>query len=72
MVQLAIDNLMANRTVILVAHRLSTVKNADVIAVIAEGRVVEKGSHKELLSKDGMYKKLVKRQLERVDMAIFD
>lgn len=72
MVQLAIDNLMTNRTVILIAHRLSTVKNADVIAVIADGRVVEKGSHKELLSQDGMYTKLVKRQLERVDLDVFD
>jgi ABC-type multidrug transport system fused ATPase/permease subunit len=74
MVQLAINNLMANRTVILIAHRLSTIKNADVIAVVAEGRVVEQGSHKELLShKDGLYSKLVNRQLERVDMdPIFD
>lgn len=65
MVQLAINNLMANRTVILIAHRLSTIKNADVIAVVAEGRVVEQGSHKELLcNKDGLYSKLINRQLE--------
>jgi ABC-type multidrug transport system fused ATPase/permease subunit len=45
MAQLAINNLMANRTVILIAHRLSTVKNADIIAVVAEGKVVEQGSY---------------------------
>jgi subfamily B ATP-binding cassette protein MsbA len=72
MVQLAINNLMANRTVILIAHRLSTVKNADTIAVVAEGKVVEQGSHKELLSSNGLYSKLVNRQLETVAMPIFD
>mmetsp|Transcript_562 Transcript_562/g.641 ORF Transcript_562/g.641 Transcript_562/m.641 type:complete len:197 (+) Transcript_562:1201-1791(+) len=72
MVQLAINNLMANRTVILIAHRLSTVKNADTIAVVSEGKVVEQGSHKELLSSNGLYSKLVNRQLETVAMPIFD
>jgi ATP-binding cassette, subfamily B (MDR/TAP), member 1 len=60
-VQAAIDKLMqsANHTVIVIAHRLSTIRNADVIAFIAEGRVLEAGSHDELIMKPhGRYKRL--------------
>ena len=50
-------------TVMIVAHRLSTVKGADIIFVCKEGQVVEKGSHHELLKKDGDYAALVRRQM---------
>lgn len=55
-VQDAIDNALENRTALVVAHRLSTVKNADRIIVMDKGRVVESGSHQELLKKNGLYK----------------
>lgn len=53
-----------NKTVVVVAHRLSTVKNADQIAVLDEGEIVEKGTHEELIEKKGAYFNLVKNQLE--------
>ena len=62
-VQQAIDNLMKDRTVLVIAHRLSTVRNADCIAVINNGSVVERGTHDELLAKDGEYAALYKTQL---------
>jgi subfamily B ATP-binding cassette protein MsbA len=58
LVQEAIETLMKNRTVILIAHRLSTVKNADKIVVIDKGCVAETGKHQELLDKNGIYSKL--------------
>ncbi|XP_052190839.1 ABC transporter B family member 4-like isoform X2 [Diospyros lotus] len=62
-VQEALDKVMINRTTILVAHRLVTVKNADVIAVIHQGKVVEKGSHLELVQDpEGAYSKLIHLQ----------
>lgn len=66
-VQAALDNLIAkgNCTVILVAHRLSTVVNAQQIAVIAQGRVVESGTHAELVARGGTYARLVARQLQK-------
>ncbi len=57
-VQKALDNLSIGRTVLVVAHRLSTIKGADRIAVIDNGIVAECGSHDELLKKDGLYAKL--------------
>tara|TARA_Y100001970_G_C14226423_1_gene855961 strand:- start:1071 stop:2876 length:1806 start_codon:yes stop_codon:yes gene_type:complete len=54
----AIDNIIKNRTVIIIAHRLSTIVNADKILVMDKGRIVEQGTHTELLQKDGNYKKL--------------
>lgn len=59
-----LDELFENRTVVIVAHRLSTVKNADNIIVLDKGRVVEQGTHKELTEKKGYYYELVKNQLE--------
>jgi ATP-binding cassette subfamily B protein len=58
----ALDNLRANRTTIVIAHRLSTVKNADRIIVIDKGEIQEEGSHEELIKLNGLYAKLVKIQ----------
>lgn len=64
-VQKALDNLMMNKTVFVIAHRLSTIKNADRIAVINDGRLVELGTHDELLRiKDGQYKHLYEMQFK--------
>ncbi|MFC2118519.1 ABC transporter ATP-binding protein [Bacteroidota bacterium] len=58
LVQDALENLMKNRTSIVIAHRLSTVKNADEICVFHKGKIVERGKHSELIRKEGAYKKL--------------
>ncbi|GHV65389.1 ABC transporter ATP-binding protein [Bacteroidia bacterium] len=62
LVQDALDNLMKNRTSIVVAHRLSTIKNADLICVFNQGEIVECGTHEELLQRKGIYNKLCKMQ----------
>ena len=62
-----VENLMEfyrGKTVVVVAHRLSTVKNADKIVVLDKGKVAEEGTHKELTDKKGLYYQLVKNQLE--------
>lgn len=64
-VQEALDNLMKNRTVIVIAHRLSTVQNADNIVVVNDGRIVESGSHENLLAQDGAYASLYKMQFKK-------
>lgn len=58
------DSLMNGRTVLVIAHRLSTVKTANIVAVVSDGQIVESGTHEELLSKNGIYSALVKRQLQ--------
>jgi subfamily B ATP-binding cassette protein MsbA len=62
-VQQALDKLMAGRTTIIIAHRLSTVRNADQIIVVKDGRIVQRGRHEELLCQDGPYCQLYAMQL---------
>lgn len=62
LVQEALNNLMKNRTSIVIAHRLSTIQHADKIVVIDKGNVVEEGNHSQLMSKNGLYKRLIDMQ----------
>ena len=65
-VQEALDKAREGRTTIIIAHRLSTIQQADVIAGVCDGRVVEIGTHKELLEKKGLYYELVEAQVSSV------
>ena len=62
MVQAALENLMKNRTSLVIAHRLSTIQNADLIVVLNQGKIIETGTHRELLAKKSIYEKLVSLQ----------
>ena len=62
LVQDALNNLMKDRTSVIIAHRLSTIQNADIIMVIEDGRVVEQGTHSQLLQHGGLYRKLIDMQ----------
>lgn len=64
LIQQSLDELCKGRTTIVVAHRLSTVKNADKIAVVSDGRIIEQGKHEELLEKNGKYAELYKLQFK--------
>jgi ATP-binding cassette subfamily B protein len=61
-VQRALDETMADRTSLVIAHRLSTIRNADQILVIDQGRIVQRGTHEELLERGGLYRDLYETQ----------
>ena len=61
-IQAAFDKLMDGRTSFVVAHRLSTIRNADVILVMKDGHIIEKGNHEELMAKNGFYTNLYNSQ----------
>jgi ATP-binding cassette subfamily C protein len=63
-VQAALADALAGRTAVVIAHRLSTIRDADAILVIEAGRVVERGTHAELLAADGRYAELYRTQFE--------
>ena len=65
LIQKAMDKLMIGRTSFIIAHRLSTIKNADVILVVNDGEIVEKGSHNELIKKNGFYTNLYNSQFSK-------
>ncbi len=66
-VQKALSRLMKGRTVLMIAHRLSTIKDVDIICVLDKGRIVEQGTHNELLASGGLYSRLYKTQFEGRD-----
>ncbi len=64
LIQQALESVLKGRTAIVIAYRLSTIRNADKIIALAGGKVVEMGNHQELLDKGGLYSRLYHRQLE--------
>lgn len=68
LIQHALDELCEGRTTLVVAHRLSTIRNADEIAVVIDGRIKERGTHEELIEADGTYKKLYSLQFRENDI----
>jgi ATP-binding cassette, subfamily B, multidrug efflux pump len=66
LIQQALDRLFAGRTSIVIAHRLSTIQDADLILVVDHGQIIERGTHAELVARDGMYRNLYERQFVKV------
>jgi ABC-type multidrug transport system fused ATPase/permease subunit len=64
LIQASMATLLAGRTTFVIAHRLSTVRRADVILLMEEGRIIERGTHDELMSARGVYHEMVVRQME--------
>jgi subfamily B ATP-binding cassette protein MsbA len=69
LVQEALERLMYDRTVLVIAHRLSTIQKADKIIVLEKGQIAESGTHKELLEKSGLYKRLYEYQFNKVEQS---
>ena len=69
LIQDAIENLMKGRTSFVIAHRLSTIRQADVILVVKDGKIIEQGTHSELIAKKGAYYNLYTRQFQEETMA---
>ena len=69
LIQQAFDQLMQGRTSFIVAHRLSTIRSADQILVMRDGRIIEQGTHEELLEKKGFYTQLYSAQFAKVEEA---
>lgn len=67
LVQEALDRLMKGRTTLVIAHRLSTVRDADLVVVMEHGKILQQGSHEELMGQQGLYRRLVERQLMSFD-----
>lgn len=70
LIQKALDELCVGRTTLVVAHRLSTIKNADEIAVVDDGGIIEQGTHDDLMKRDGMYRSLYQLQFRDRDEAV--
>lgn len=68
-IQEALERLLTGRTALVIAHRLSTVRQADLICVVDNGRIVEQGRHEDLLAGDGLYAELYRRQFAEEDHA---
>ena len=64
LIQASMAALLAGRTTFVIAHRLSTIRRADLILLLEDGRIVERGTHEELMSAGGVYYKMVRRQME--------
>ena len=71
-IQLAVDNLVKERTTLVIAHRLSTVRQADQIVVLDKGRIIEKGTHTELIRFNGHYAKLWQTQTDLIEENAFE
>ena len=69
LIQDAIEHILRDRTSFLIAHRLSTIRRADLILVVRDGRIVERGTHRELLSRRGYYHELYSRQFAEENSA---